>query len=80
MPLWSDAIWDPFSAEVHDSHTGIKPEHRCQPRLWSLVLSTKLRRRPRILCSAADDLFDKNVPEQIRTRLWNLIDETPELD
>jgi len=61
------------------------PRQRTTPANWRKPLAWNWRAaalgiRPRIFCASLADVFDSEVPDKWRGDLWNLIDETPNLD
>lgn len=50
-----------------------------QPPRWNKQ-AIKDGVRPRVFCASLADVFDNQVPTEWRTRLWNLIRETTQLD
>jgi protein gp37 len=50
-----------------------------QPLVWNLRACAEGRRR-RIFCASMADVFDKEVAQAVRDRLWTLIRCTPQLD
>lgn len=56
-------------------------KHWAEPLKWARTLPAKLGRRPRVFCASMADVFEER-PEldEHRTRLFDLIAETPELD
>lgn len=50
-----------------------------QPLAWEKV-AAKHHRRMRVFCASLADVFDNEVPQEWRQRLWDLITATPHLD
>ena len=50
-----------------------------QPLKWNKE-AAEAGVRARVFCASLADVFDNEVPEEWRARLWNLIRETPHLD
>lgn len=50
-----------------------------QPLAWN-AKAAKLSVRPRVFCASMADVFDNEVPQEWRMRLWQLIEDTPHLD
>lgn len=56
-------------------------KHWNEPRVWARNLPKKLGRRPRVFCASMADIGeDHPVAEAQRPKLWELIEQTPELD
>jgi protein gp37 len=51
-----------------------------QPLKWNAESPRKYGRRTRVFCASLADVFDNQVPTEWRDALWNLIDQTPNLD
>lgn len=50
-----------------------------QPRNWN-VAAVKAGKRRKVFCGSMIDVFDNAAPVEARTRLWELIQDTPNLD
>jgi protein gp37 len=55
-------------------------KHWNEPLRWAKKLPAKLGRRPRVFCASMADVFDNEVEQVHRDRLWALIRATPEMD
>lgn len=72
---------------VGGDHWGIgKPrrffsdKHWNEPRRWNAKALEKFGRRMRVFCASMADVFDNEVGQEHRDRLWRLVEETPNLD
>lgn len=58
-------------------------EHWNKPRQWNAKAAKEQAVDPkaqwRVFCASMADVFDNAVPQEVRERLWTLIDETPNL-
>lgn len=50
------------------------------PLKWNRKAAELGGRRPRVFCSSLADVFDNQVPDIWRSDLWQLIEDTPNLD
>ena len=50
-----------------------------KPLAWN-SRAAKNGERPRVFCASLADVFDNQVPQEWRERLWDLISDTPHLD
>lgn len=56
-------------------------KHWADPLKWARTMPAKLGRRPRVFCASMADVFEERPElEEPRLRLFDLIEETPELD
>src|SRR5262249_3713469 len=67
-------------------HWGVRAERRTfddahwrQPLKWNLAAQAA-RRRGRVFCASMADVFDNEVDQAQRDRLWQLVRDTPHLD
>lgn len=71
-------VWGPGEARRLTSDDNWR-----KPRQWDKAHAeffAQHGRRRRVFCASLADIFDNQVPEEFRTRLWRLIAETPHLD
>ena len=66
--------WGPHGTRVRTSTTYWK-----QPIKWNKQAEAYGIRR-RVFCASLADIFDHKAPQEWRTELWRLINETPNLD
>jgi protein gp37 len=64
--------WEPQGERSHTSDGNWR-----QPLKWPGQANGC---RPRVFCASLADVFDKKVPKEWRSDLWELIRQTPELD
>ena len=78
---WGKVQWGPHGERKRTSEANWK-----QPYKWArnarLYNATLLGRevRPRVFCASLADVFDNKAPQAWRTELFNMIQDTPELD
>lgn len=71
-------VWGPGQARRLTSDDNWR-----KPRQWDKAHAkffAQHGRRRRVFCASLADIFDNQVPEEFRCRLWRLIAETPHLD
>lgn len=94
-PVWGCTKVDPgcehcyaetFDKRVGGAHWGPHPEFRAfgdkhwnEPRKWDREAKAAGVRR-RVFCASMTDVFHRDMPHDVTARLWDLIDETRNLD
>jgi protein gp37 len=68
------AEWGPHGERKRTSEANWR-----KPRQWAKA-ARGTGKRPRVFCASLADVFDNQVPEEWRAQLFDMVEETPELD
>jgi protein gp37 len=69
---YGHAGWGPHAERIRTSAANWK-----QPYAWQRKASSSLGDKPRVFCASLADVFENRIPEEWRSDLFKVIDDTP---